>query len=252
MERNDRYESESAETEVFDSHESHGAHAARPGAAQATTGVPLRGIGMIAIAVAVLILLWAVFFLGKGDDGATNTAADSTATSAAAAPAKDSKHKAPSEGATAMSATEESAMPSALSITASPSSEADRPQGETPAAEPDQPAPGEPGTPATPAPAAPSAAPAPDTRPVVNVLNNSTVQGLAADVAGRLTAAGNATGTVGNLPDVATPQSMVYYGPGDETAAKRVATELGIKYAPKIPSVEHYPGLVVVVTQDLQ
>lgn len=190
-----------------------GTHAAdtAPAAPSSSTGVPLRGIGMIAIAVAILILLWAIFFFGGDKDSgtvATTTQATSTSASASATTVSSSVQ---------VTTTEEAA-----------------PVESTPAE----------------APAAP--APAQDTHPQVHVLNNSTVQGLAADVANRLTSAGNTTGEVGNLPDVETPQSMVYFSPGDEAAAKRVADQLGINYGPKIPAVENYPGLVVVVTQDLQ
>lgn len=193
-----------------------GAHAAdpTPAAPSSSTGVPLRGIGMIAIAVAILILLWAIFFFGGDkDSGSVATTTEAATTSASATTTVSSSVQ--------VTTTEE--VPPAESTPA-----------ETPAE----------------APAAP--APAQDTHPQVHVLNNSTVQGLAADVANRLTSTGNTTGEVGNLPDVETPQSMVYFSPGDEAAAKRVADQLGINYGPKIPAVENYPGLVVVVTQDLQ
>lgn len=191
-----------------------GAHAAdpAPAAPSSSAGVPLRGIGMIAIAVAILILLWAIFFFG-GDKDSGTVATTTQATS------------------TSASASATTTVSSSVQVTTTE---------EVPPAE---------STPAE-APAAP--APAQDTHPQVHVLNNSTVQGLAADVANRLTSAGNTTGEVGNLPDVETPQSMVYFSPGDEAAAKRVADQLGINYGPKIPAVENYPGLVVVVTQDLQ
>lgn len=191
-----------------------GAHAADPvpAAPSSSTGVPLRGIGMIAIAVAILILLWAIFFF-SGDKDSGTVATTTQATS------------------TSASASATTTVSSSVQVTTTE---------EVPPAE---------STPAE-APAAP--APAQDTHPQVHVLNNSTVQGLAADVANRLTSAGNTTGEVGNLPDVETPQSMVYFSPGDEAAAKRVADQLGINYGPKIPAVENYPGLVVVVTQDLQ
>lgn len=194
-----------------------GAHAAdpAPAAPSSSTGVPLRGIGMIAIAVAILILLWAIFFFGGDkDSGSVATTTQATSTSASATTVSSSVQ---------VTTTEE--VPPAESTPA-----------ETPAE----------------APAAPAPAQEQDTHPQVHVLNNSTVQGLAADVANRLTSAGNTTGEVGNLPDVETPQSMVYFSPGDEAAAKRVADQLGINYGPKIPAVENYPGLVVVVTQDLQ
>ena len=195
-----------------------GAHAAdpTPAAPSSSTGVPLRGIGMIAIAVAILILLWAIFFFGGDkDSGTVATETEATTTSASATTTVSSSVQ--------VTTTEE--VPPAESTPA-----------ETPAE----------------APAAPAPAQEQDTHPQVHVLNNSTVQGLAADVANRLTSAGNTTGEVGNLPDVETPQSMVYFSPGDEAAAKRVADQLGINYGPKIPAVENYPGLVVVVTQDLQ
>ncbi|EEI26000.1 LytR C-terminal domain-containing protein [Corynebacterium glucuronolyticum] len=240
------------ETQVYDDRPSRGVHAAdSPRTAAAATGVPLRGIGMIAIAVAILILLWAIFFLGgdKEDTAATGT----QTTTAQAAPGKTAAEESPAGETTAATVTTATHEPSTLTEPSDgnrPSSEAPKDEHEARPAESQQPEPA-PGAPA-PAPQADRPADAPDTHPLVNVLNNSTVQGLAADVANRLTSTGNPTGTVGNLPDVETPQSMVYYSPGEEAAAKRVANQLGINYGPKIPAVEHYPGLVVVVTQDLQ
>ena len=63
---------------------------------------------------------------------------------------------------------------------------------------------------------------------MVNVLNNSTVDGLAEDIYDRLEEEGIAVGEHGNLPgEVATlKETTLYYHPGD-IAGERAARDLG-------------------------
>lgn len=92
---------------------------------------------------------------------------------------------------------------------------------------------------AAPAPASAAAAPATDAQAPaaqaseikqVHVLNNSTVQGLAASVADQLKAKGYETGEVGNFPDTIVPENTVYYTAGNaaaEQAARTLADKVG-------------------------
>lgn len=172
----------------------------------------MRGIAMILIAVAILLLLWWVFTM-PGKSGDENNRAAGTTTTAAVTSTAAAENSAPSTSSAAETPTSAEA----------PTEETTAPNGES-----SQP------------PAAPGEV-------KVHVLNNSTIQGLAADVAKRIQADGEVT----NLPSVELPNSVVFFSPADEQRAREIADELGIVAQPKIPEVEGYDGIVVVVTQDL-
>ena len=96
----DRYvEAEPVEAELVDEEEERrgalggstvatggAAGAAAAGAAgsrdAAAAGIPKRGLGMILLAVGVLLALWAVFALNKGDDSPSNTAEETQSSQA--------------------------------------------------------------------------------------------------------------------------------------------------------------------------
>ena len=175
----------------------------------------MRGIAMILIAVAVLLLLWWVFQMtGNSGDKNDQAAGVSTTTSAAANPTAS----APAD-------------PAGTPAEGTAPADAQNPQ--NPDGQPES--------------TAPSAAPAPGELQI-HVLNNSTIQGLAADVADKI----QANGEVTNLATVELPNSVVYFSPADEARALEIADQLGITAQPKIPEVEGYDGIVVVVTQDLE
>lgn len=107
-------------------------------------------------------------------------------------------------------------------------------------------APGESAAPVEKAPADKPAADKPaDERPVpVRVLNNSMVQGLAAQVADTLRGHGMDVVEVGNLPDAVVPQTTVFYPAGHQAQAQKIADQLHAVIA------QHdNPDIVVVTVQ---
>lgn len=190
--------------------------------------LPLRGLAMILLFVAIVLIAWGVYSAaGKGGDGSAISAGSATTSSSAvaqpqtatlsatAAPAPASSEAAPAASSAAPSSAESSAPSSA------PSSEA--------------------------APAAPA------TAEPVTVLNNSTVQGLAGRVAQNLTAGGSKVASVGNWANSEEPSSVVLYDtPAQKAQAEQVAQKLGISAAERGDKLPGGPaGIVVVVTQDL-
>lgn len=186
--------------------------------------LPLRGLAMILLFVAIVLIAWGVYSAaGKGGDGSAISAGSATTSSSAvaqpqtatlsatAAPAPASSEAAPAASSAAPSSAESSA----------PSSEA--------------------------APAAPA------TAEPVTVLNNSTVQGLAGRVAQNLTAGGSKVASVGNWANSEEPSSVVLYDtPAQKAQAEQVAQKLGISAAERGDKLPGGPaGIVVVVTQDL-
>lgn len=99
-----------------------------------------------------------------------------------------------------------------------------------------------------------TAAPAPHAEvKKVHVLNNSTIQGLAAGVADKLKHEGWELGEVGNFPDGAVPQNTVYFTPENtaaEQAARKLAERVGgvaVPRADNLPGETEDPNTVVLV-----
>lgn len=89
----------------------------------------------------------------------------------------------------------------------------------------------------------------------VRVYNNSTISGLADDVAGTLRGGGADVQEIGNYSDGNVPTSGVYYGDGagERAEAERIAGELGIEARPRFEGLGGAtPGVIVIVTQDMQ
>ncbi|MBG9292184.1 LytR C-terminal domain-containing protein [Corynebacterium diphtheriae] len=171
--------------------------------------LPLRGIAMILIAVALMLGAWGVYSITS--DNSSSAPKTSTAETSEQTPAEKSAPQAP-----------------AVSDTPAPSD-----------------APGESAAPAEKAPAdKPADKPAAE-RPVpVRVLNNSTVQGLAAQVADTLRGLGIDVVEVGNLPDAVVPETTVFYPAGHQAQAQKIADQLHAVIA------QHdNPDIVVVTVQ---
>ena len=169
-------------------------------AAGAGSGLPLRGLAMVLIAVAVLLVMWGLYAATQNTDSDGDQAAPATTTEVVetraeqpTAPAEETTEEAPEE-----TTTEE---------------EADATDEET-----------------TEAPA-PAPAPAPADEPSrLNVINNSTVPNLAADVADRMRADGYEVGEVGNLAEHILPENTVFFQPGNaeaEQQARELAERVG-------------------------
>ncbi|EIK55566.1 LytR C-terminal domain-containing protein [Corynebacterium diphtheriae] len=171
--------------------------------------LPLRGIAMILIAVALMLGAWGVYSVTS--DNSSSAPKTSTAETSEQTPAEKSAPQAP-----------------AASDTPAPSD-----------------APGESAAPAEKTPAdKPADKPAAE-RPVpVRVLNNSTVQGLAAQVADTLRSHGIDVVEVGNLPDAVVPETTVFYPAGHQAQAQKIADQLHAVIA------QHdNPDIVVVTVQ---
>ncbi|CAB0737241.1 hypothetical protein FRC0141_02028 [Corynebacterium diphtheriae] len=169
---------------------------------------------MILIAVALMLGAWGVYSVTS--DNSSSAPKTSTTETSEQAPAEKSAPQAPavSDTPAASDAPGESAAPVEKAPADKP---ADKPAADKPAAE----------------------------RPVpVRVLNNSTVQGLAAQVADTLRGHGIDVVEVGNLPDAVVPETTVFYPAGHQAQAQKIADQLHAVIA------QHdNPDIVVVTVQ---
>lgn len=169
---------------------------------------------MILIAVALMLGAWGVYSVTS--DNSSSAPKTSTAEASEQTPAEKSAPQAPAASDTpaASDAPGESAAPAEKAPADKP---ADKPAADKPATE----------------------------RPVpVRVLNNSTVQGLAAQVADTLRSHGIDVVEVGNLPDAVVPETTVFYPAGHQAQAQKIADQLHAVIA------QHdNPDIVVVTVQ---
>ncbi|CAB0735461.1 hypothetical protein FRC0406_02117 [Corynebacterium diphtheriae] len=169
---------------------------------------------MILIAVALMLGAWGVYSVTS--DNSSSAPKTSTTETSEQTPAEKSAPQAPAASDTPVpsDAPGESAAPAEKAPADKP---ADKPAADKPAAE----------------------------RPVpVRVLNNSTVQGLAAQVADTLRSHGIDVVEVGNLPDAVVPQTTVFYPAGHQAQAQKIADQLHAAIA------QHdNPDIVVVTVQ---
>lgn len=169
---------------------------------------------MILIAVALMLGAWGVYSVTS--DNSSSAPKTSTAEASEQTPAEKSAPQAPAASDTpaASDAPGESAAPAEKAPADKP---ADKPAADKPAAE----------------------------HPVpVRVLNNSTVQGLAAQVADTLRSHGIDVVEVGNLPDAVVPETTVFYPAGHQAQAQKIADQLHAVIA------QHdNPDIVVVTVQ---
>ncbi|CAB0978440.1 hypothetical protein FRC0485_02020 [Corynebacterium diphtheriae] len=169
---------------------------------------------MILIAVALMLGAWGVYSVTS--DNSSSAPKTSTAETSEQTPAEKSAPQAPAASDTPVpsDAPGESAAPAEKAPADKP---ADKPAADKPAAE----------------------------HPVpVRVLNNSTVQGLAAQVADTLRSHGIDVVEVGNLPDAVVPETTVFYPAGHQAQAQKIADQLHAVIA------QHdNPDIVVVTVQ---
>lgn len=170
--------------------------------------LPLRGLAMILIAVAVLLALWGLYSMTREDsaDTASGLAEESDLISTTQDPTSlGSESEEPDGSEPAQATSPESEESEAPADNADKDKDADRP------------APGE----KKPAGAAEGAGQAPTAPARLNILNNSTVPNLAADVAATLDDDGYNLGEVGNLATQILPENTVYFQPGNKDAEQR-------------------------------
>lgn len=194
-------------------------------AAADASGVPIRGIAMILLAVIVLLLAWGVYTLvGSGKEEAPHAASTAGSTSSVQAPAG---------AATAVPQASAAPAPSGVNpVTSSAAPAASASAGVNPGA----------------AAGDPSAVP-------VHALNNSTVPGLANRIAAELKKDGFSQVDSGNFPKENLPNSVAFFTAGnaaEEQAANLMAQKLKIKAQPRSEAVRDLPaGVIVVITEDL-
>jgi hypothetical protein len=87
----------------------------------------------------------------------------------------------------------------------------------------------------------------------VRVYNNSTIHGLAAEAAQDFRSSGWNVAEVSNYSAGIIPVTTAYYRPGtdEETAAKALATEFGLRAEARFDGIkESSPGVIVIVTNN--
>ncbi|KQB86161.1 hypothetical protein Clow_01515 [Corynebacterium lowii] len=236
------------------------------------SGIPLRGLAMVLVAVAILLAIWGVWALvgGSDDDSSSNSEASTEASAPMTQPAVPN---APAQQGQQPAVT---GAPQQVPTEQRPN-EVNGVVGDNQATTPAAPAPNDPAAaPSAAAPASGEAArPAGDNAAAntaannadnangannannaqagrVNVLNNSTVQDLAANTSRQLEGQGNQIGQVGNLPEeqYKVDETTVFYQPGGEERARRLAEQLGgvaRPYDPNLPDNTAGQGDLTVV-----
>ena len=219
------------------------------GTAARNSGLPMRGLAMILIAVAVLLAGWALWSMLNGSDGSDESVTADTATTVATTQAGEDTPAARDDEAT--TGTEDAGEPREDQRDNQVADQGDSQREGQPAPAPaPAPAAGEP---------ARGSAPAATGTPVttLHVLNNSTVPQLAARVAESLESDFEKVES-GNLPDVAIPRNTVYFtegNPGAEQAARELADRvngIAMERSPVLPEeTGGRDAIVLVLVEDI-
>ena len=201
--------------------------------------LPLRGVAMILISVALLLAMWGIYSMTGGKSAKVHNAASTDSATASVVPAQPAAPAGP--------VTSAPGVPAPSSGAPAPAS-APAPAG---AAASGAAAPGAPsGATVGTAGAAGASTSAGDKSAVtVHVLNNSTIQGLAAKAKEQLTRQGYRVGQVGNYSRSVVPQNTVYYT-DNEQQARELAEKVGgvAQQRPAdLPAETAGPGSLVVV-----
>lgn len=204
--------------------------------------LPLRGVAMILISVALLLAMWGIYSMTGGKSAKVHNAAS---TDSAAASAVSIQPAAPAGPVTSAPG-----VPAPSSGAPAPAS-APAPAGAVASGAAAPGASGGAGTAgAGAAGAAGASTSAGDKSAVtVHVLNNSTIQGLAAKAKEQLTSQGYRVGQVGNYSRSVVPQNTVYYT-DNEQQARELAEKVGgvAQQRPAdLPAETAGPGSLVVV-----
>ena len=201
--------------------------------------LPLRGVAMILISVALLLAMWGIYSMTGGKSAKVNNAASTDSAAASVAPAQPAAPvgpvtSAPGVPAPSSGAPAPASAPAPAGAVASGAAAPGAPSGAT----------------AGTAGAAGASTSAGDKSAVtVHVLNNSTIQGLAAKAKEQLTRQGYRVGQVGNYSRSVVPQNTVYYT-DNEQQARELAEKVGgvAQQRPAdLPAETAGPGSLVVV-----
>ena len=198
--------------------------------------LPLRGVAMILISVALLLAMWGIYSMTGGKSAKVHNAASTDSAAASVAPAQPAAPAGPVTSAPGVPAPSSGA-PAPASVPAG-------------AAASGAAAPGASGGAGTAGAGAGASTSAGDKSAVtVHVLNNSTIQGLAAKAKEQLTRQGYRVGQVGNYSRSVVPQNTVYYT-DNEQQARELAEKVGgvAQQRPAdLPVETAGPGSLVVV-----
>lgn len=198
--------------------------------------LPLRGVAMILISVALLLAMWGIYSMTGGKSAKVHNAASTDSAAASVVPAQPAAPAGPVTSAPGVPAPSSGAPASAPA--GSPASGAAAPG-----------ASGGAGTAGTAGAAGASTSAGDKSAVTVHVLNNSTIQGLAAKAKEQLTSQGYRVGQVGNYSRSVVPQNTVYYT-DNEQQARELAEKVGgvAQQRPAdLPAETAGPGSLVVV-----
>ena len=202
--------------------------------------LPLRGVAMILISVALLLAMWGIYSMTGGKSAKVHNAASTDSAAASVAPAQPATPAGPATSAPGVPAPSSEAPAPASAPAGAPASGAAAPGASGGAGTAGAGAAG----------AAGASTSAGDKSAVtVHVLNNSTIQGLAAKAKEQLTSQGYRVGQVGNYSRSVVPQNTVYYT-DNEQQARELAEKVGgvAQQRPAdLPAETAGPGSLVVV-----
>lgn len=201
--------------------------------------LPLRGVAMILISVALLLAMWGIYSMTGGKSAKVHNAASTDSATASAVSIQPAAPAGPVTSAPGVPAPSSGAPAPASAPAGAAASGAAAPG-----------ASGGAGTAGAGAAAAGASTSAGDKSAVtVHVLNNSTIQGLAAKAKEQLTSQGYRVGQVGNYSRSVVPQNTVYYT-DNEQQARELAEKVGgvAQQRPAdLPAETAGPGSLVVV-----
>lgn len=198
--------------------------------------LPLRGVAMILISVALLLAMWGIYSMTGGKSAKVHNAASTDSAAASVVPAQPAAPAGPVTSAPGVPAPSSGAPASAPA--GSPASGAAAPGSS-----------GGAGTAGAAGAAGASTSAGDKSAVTVHVLNNSTIQGLAAKAKEQLTSQGYRVGQVGNYSRSVVPQNTVYYT-DNEQQARELAEKVGgvAQQRPAdLPAETAGPGSLVVV-----
>ena len=202
--------------------------------------LPLRGVAMILISVALLLAMWGIYSMTGGKSAKVNNAASTDSATASAMSIQPAAPAGPVTSAPGMPAPSSEAPAPASAPAGAAASGAAAPG-----------ASGGAGTAGAGAAGAAGASTSAGDKSAVTVhgLNNSTIQGLAAKAKEQLTSQGYRVGQVGNYSRSVVPQNTVYYT-DNEQQARELAEKVGgvAQQRPAdLPAETAGPGSLVVV-----
>lgn len=193
---------------------------------------------MILISVALLLAMWGIYSMTGGKSAKVNNAASTDSAAASVAPAQPATPAGPATSAPGVPAPSSEAPAPASAPAGAPASGAAAPG-----------ASGGAGTAGAAGAAGASTSAGDKSAVTVHVLNNSTIQGLAAKAKEQLTSQGYRVGQVGNYSRSVVPQNTVYYT-DNEQQARELAEKVGgvAQQRPAdLPAETAGPGSLVVV-----